>query len=95
MRAAGVLRWGRDRGRFWMPFDPRLHQLNSEPQYKPDFCDHDMAFGTYDGRLWIMSSSSKARKRFEALWRSGYRARLEILFLRERQFESGQRRLFC
>ena len=25
---------------------------------------------------------------------SGYRARLEILFLRERQFESGQRRLF-
>jgi hypothetical protein len=51
MRAAGVLRWGRDRGRFWMPFDPRLHQLNSEPQYKPDFCDHDMAFGPYDGRL--------------------------------------------
>ena len=30
----------------------------------------------------------------QALWRSGYRARLEILFLRERQFESGQRRLF-
>ena len=30
-----------------------------------------------------------------ALWRSGYRARLEILFLRERQFESGQRRSFC
>lgn len=30
-----------------------------------------------------------------AWWRSGYRARLEILFLRERQFESGPRRSFC
>ena len=29
-----------------------------------------------------------------ALWRSGYRARLEILFLRERRFESCQRRIF-
>jgi hypothetical protein len=34
--------------------------------------------------------------RSRALWRSGYRARLEILFLRERRFESCQRRsLFC
>ena len=30
----------------------------------------------------------------QAWWRSGYRARLEILFLRERQFESGPRRMF-
>ena len=60
MRAAGVLRWGRDRGRFWMPFDPRLDQLNSEPQYKPDFGDHNVAFRIYYGKLQIMSSSSKA-----------------------------------
>jgi hypothetical protein len=32
--------------------------------------------------------------RSRALWRSGYRARLEILFLRERRFESCQRRSF-
>jgi hypothetical protein len=31
---------------------------------------------------------------YRALWRSGYRARLEILFLRERRFESCQRRFF-
>jgi hypothetical protein len=30
-----------------------------------------------------------------AWWRSGYRARLEILFLRERRFESCPRRSFC
>jgi hypothetical protein len=42
----------------------------------------------------LPSLSSLSHNLFSALWRSGYRARLEILFLRERRFESCQRRNF-
>ena len=43
----------------------------------------------YKRQLWTCISSSNSK----ALWRSGYRDRLEICFLREHKFESCQRRV--
>ena len=47
-----------------------------------------------EGIRLFPSLSSCYTINLSALWRSGYRARLEILFLRERRFESCQRRNF-
>jgi hypothetical protein len=44
---------------------------------------------------YIIGQQPIIQQTIMAWWRSGYRARLEILFLRERRFESCPRRSFC